>query len=587
MDIEIYANRGRLVRNISYEDIPKKCILEILKCHGKEVDEHKFWTNDKYCRKCFNVVSQLEDFTIDFNRKKDISRLVRYIQPAGGFSDKTLIRRSANRIHRIAMDTEDVYVTHCNPRPLTQENPLGLNIDMMICLATRRGIQIRNSYDENTLYNLLLWSETPREKIQTQIYRIVSKLNSSEMIHKFYPVFIHNSPSGANEPIQSEEMPSSDVLFPRFDQEAIIMSMINYKLDIRNAKNPMKVYHDLLSRNELRDENLLIELRKDSKALDLKQRFRIGIPEKFYETDDLKKMAYEEGFSFETDKRTPYEFLTQFHTDVINTFYAYDKGPAHNRDAFNSYLLTTGDSIHIQPPLGLLYWGSLQTNEKLFVVSYHELLTTFKVYNCLRNPLVEGFQLFSDVMIRKLKILSQKPCADEGIHNVRMELYRLIHILEKRQQGMIHTIHTIRNHTQVEHMKWILKLGMACRSAKSMDPFPYEIGNLSEDETQLLISNMLLEYNNKFLHDSSFQETVKLPLVQYVTNTKSFIVNEDVYDGKTIDDRIRIMMKGDSARDMSSCIRLCSNWLCHTAYYYIVSEGVEPPFNIDMLCRIG
>jgi hypothetical protein len=58
-------------------------------------------------------------------------------------------------------------------------------------------------------------------------------------------------------------------------------------------------------------------------------------------------------------------------------------------------------------------------------------------------------------------------------------------------------------------------------------------------------------------------------------------------NGLTIWDRYNIVIKGEESDNMSSCIRLTSNWFVSSAYYYLVALGLERPFDITQLAKIS
>jgi hypothetical protein len=51
-------------------------------------------------------------------------------------------------------------------------------------------------------------------------------------------------------------------------------------------------------------------------------------------------------------------------------------------------------------------------------------------------------------------------------------------------------------------------------------------------------------------------------------------------------DRLQIVLDGNKYKNMKSCIRLSSNILLHSVYFYICSLGLPEPYNIFELEHI-
>ena len=80
-----------------------------------------------------------------------------------------------------------------------------------------------------------------------------------------------------------------------------------------------------------------------------------------------------------------------------------------------------------------------------------------------------------------------------------------------------------------------------------------------------------------------------LPLMKFSHegDTKIFIMTPDPEDGTSILHRLEIVLDGDKHKNMKSCIRLTSNILLHSVYFYICSLGLSEPYNIFELEHIS
>jgi hypothetical protein len=61
---------------------------------------------------------------------------------------------------------------------------------------------------------------------------------------------------------------------------------------------------------------------------------------------------------------------------------------------------------------------------------------------------------------------------------------------------------------------------------------------------------------------------------------KIFVMTPDPEDGTSLLHRLEIVLDGNKHKNMKSCIRLSSNILLHSVYFYICSLGLPEPFNI-------
>ena len=74
--------------------------------------------------------------------------------------------------------------------------------------------------------------------------------------------------------------------------------------------------------------------------------------------------------------------------------------------------------------------------------------------------------------------------------------------------------------------------------------------------------------------------------ISVTEDVQDFIVTPDKDDGSSILDRLRIVSEGDKHKNMKSCIRVSSNILLVTAYFYICSLGLPKPYNLNDLDHI-
>ena len=67
----------------------------------------------------------------------------------------------------------------------------------------------------------------------------------------------------------------------------------------------------------------------------------------------------------------------------------------------------------------------------------------------------------------------------------------------------------------------------------------------------------------------------------------SFQASSQIEHGLSILERVEIVKTGDSSSGSYSCIRLSSNWLAASAWYYLLAIGQKAPFEIERLSQIS
>lgn len=70
----------------------------------------------------------------------------------------------------------------------------------------------------------------------------------------------------------------------------------------------------------------------------------------------------------------------------------------------------------------------------------------------------------------------------------------------------------------------------------------------------------------------------------YLFSDGQYLPAHDRDQGLTLEDRLRVLMRTDSVH---ACVRLSSNWMCSSAYYYLTQLGGAVPFSIRDLERVA
>jgi hypothetical protein len=132
----------------------------------------------------------------------------------------------------------------------------------------------------------------------------------------------------------------------------------------------------------------------------------------------------------------------------------------------------------------------------------------------------------------------------------------------------------------------IMKIGMYCRGWKGGKREYFVLDAPKEKEVNLIsvakkVWKSILFVNKIEGKLSEIVKIKKLPL--FIYNGKTFEKSIDIFEGLTIGERLLILEEGENTSKMSSCIRMTSNWLISSSYYYLLLMGEKLPFSIDML----
>ncbi len=380
---------------------------------------------------------------------------------------------------------------------------------------------------------------------------------------------------------------------PKNSLEAIVMAAIHFKIDIRCCENPMYEY-ELLNKNPYfpYDEKLKQKLREPEDSLEnpyINENFKTEFPPSIYSNRDLIYLCGKEGLYIYDE--THYSCLQEAY--LTETFVHGKQGKIINLE--NTFLENIKDLEYDR----VLSYGI--RNEKIFLFfTYAELCDTFSNYKRFINPI--NNEIFNNEIIEKLYLLTQKDkrkSETDEIYEERVELgeeierikiynstkdekikefVKLYENLEEEKQGNIEKI-----------LNSLLNLGMYMRNWDGVGDYPLNVNstNFSKDK-QIVVDHRVTQeliIFEKLVENKLGEKILKLPLMKYHKESNMFVTSNDPGEGLTIGDRIKIVRGGEN-ETMSSCIRMSSNKICASSYYYMVLIGFRLPFNISEIYEI-
>jgi len=594
---------------------PIDVLSQCMSSHGLEPDWGRLYDihDISYRRKCIAKLIECPPIVIRLDEespsRREFGRAVRYINHKTSFTDTGKLVRCLERLAE--WELGDVPATEGNYGPITQTGLENIDCTMVYKLCRERGLKTRPDHGLRDMCHLLRLEKLPPERLRDLFVDRLHVMSSGEILNMFERMI----PGGFDfswgsffelYPVRRDVDTCIDPLglkFPRTNHEAVIMAAKNYKVNILGASHPMLEYALLARRGVSErsfpiDSSLQDKLNHDPYSLRIDQRFFPDLPEYVYQLEDVRKMAVEEGWE-EDSRIPPYDFLKRVYHEP--TFFAYGRGPMTGVVPVNETLKIELTPYIDEDPLNLVLWGKRDSPQTMICFAWSELCMTFETYKDFRNPLSKTLCPFEDFAIRKLAILSRKPCINRLVADRRKRLSMVIEkiITANREQmeivgGIRESL--LRNPDQCSHMMNLLsRLFLVSLSMRSFTDNPEEFlrggggGHLDMETTERNVGVRLVDLQQYMgeIDPNTRQMFLDLPIVIYHPKEGKFSTCEETFEGYTIGGRLKLVYEGEGTTAMSSCLRLSSNWFLSSVYYYDVEFGFEPPFDITHLTHIG
>lgn len=371
--------------------------------------------------------------------------------------------------------------------------------------------------------------------------------------------------------------------------EAIHQAIVNWKIDLSLSEYPLIDYYGNYGKVHFRPiTESLIKINKINQfRLKFGTYFNREIPLKYYTNEILNKFYIIEGVD-----KNPLVLIEQ---SVYNTFHHLLQPEV--KETETSFLMESLDDIN---PLELISYGVLSTNYNEFVnntmkiYSLDELIAMFKSQKNFVDSITG--EKFSNEAVNKLTniclgLISNNRITAE-IKQKAKDLKNAIEMINLRQKGLDSKIKSWMdvadgNKIVIDALNALLDAGMYMRSWKG-PPHPYPVNRSEVDRQDIIDRNTSLALIKFHEVNSQLDPLIRvdqLPLVKYFKG--HFVESDSKYEGYTINDRIEIVNRGNNTREMSSCIRMSSNFIIASAYRYLQILGNTPSFSINTLIDVS
>lgn len=230
----------------------------------------------------------------------------------------------------------------------------------------------------------------------------------------------------------------------------------------------------------------------------------------------------------------------------------------------------------------ILSYGTMK--EGFQYISIRECMDIFEYESYFSNPF-KSHGIFSPFVISTLKYLLLSKKYTEHVNAERNDLYQIILDIElmhgmllNKTTKKIKKIYDRAPKAEKEEicdlLHGLLRVGFAMRSDIGNDPVEDML------RIDILVTEKILQYDQSKERCVLGNKIDTLPLVIYMSG--EFVPSTMEADGITIRDRMDMIKMGTNTGNVSSCIRLSSNWICSSAVHYM--SLLKIPHGVDLSC---
>ena len=379
---------------------------------------------------------------------------------------------------------------------------------------------------------------------------------------------------------------------PKSHSDAVILAALIYNVNITESSSPFNEYYKLREAKGIQfyvpyDPVFKEKFLRNHLWYDLTFNWEPKLTH-IYDQEGLKKLCMHEGYENEDFRGYGFEALLQLSRISMNVFLGKN---VYTFDTHTPILMDCIDDLTNQECITL---GNLETKE-LKTFSLIELANHFSEYKEFKNPLNIS-EVLEKRIINKIKLY-----ATNSNHIHFLEVAEEVENWKKYSNGITESLRTAYSSSMSisKILYKILEAGMYMRGWKvSSEAYPIKsiATNHTEDkqyQIEINVHNSIDDIFKSILtYSEDIQKVIKtLPLQKYSVNDKTgerfFIVSPDPDDGKSVFERLEYVREGDKHKNTKSCIRLSSNIILSTMYYYICSLGLNEPFRMSELDYIS
>ena len=545
---------------------------------------------------------------------RDLRLLATYVNIDCNTWTKSSLIKAYEHLHNFDKENMDIYYGQ-----KSYESINSYNCCMLYSLCVYHKINTDWNMKPETMLFLLkqrgLSLNTLREQIQLKIDSL-SKSNLINLMNKILEIdkntttenviYFKETPKSSLPPILNLETKdlieslerhknSSYILQqinPKSHYDAIILAALVYNLNLTESKNPFDEY---LKIREVKSLSFYIPIdpifRK--RYLTNPEWYNLSLywePKLNFIYDEvaMKKLCLYEGFDHEDFRNYGFDSLLQISRISLNVFLGKN---VYSEDECTSIYLTDFKNLHNNDCITL---GNIET-KVMDTYTFDEMSEFFINNKNYINPVKESEKLDSRI-IRKLGLYASKLGHTKMLEAIEIVDKWLCYSTEHTQK--LRDAYT-KNNKIIDIFYKIMESAMYMRGWKvKSEKYPLNesttVYEKTTDITHRIETNVASSINEVYEKLKEYtNEEIKmiksLPLMKMTMNKDviNYIVTPDPDDGSSMIERLEIVIKGDKYKNMKSCIRVSSNILLVSIYYYLSSLSITEPFNIRELDHIS
>jgi hypothetical protein len=602
-------NRQRITGKLN-EYTPSVVVIEILKAHA--ICIAKTITSLEENIKEVNRINEYRTLTIKepFSEKE-----LRYLASFVNYDCKTWTKTSllAAYTHMMSFDQKNLINIVYGQK--TYENPESYNDCMLYSVCRQYNIDTRWNMTSKQMLNSIKNLTMSLSSLQEQLNGFISKVSKYQLVNLLNSIDLNNTNKiqdkdvieniktpttlppilelNVNNLTESlERYKNTSYILSRVNPtshyDAIILSALIYNINILESKVPFDEFLQIKRVKDLKyytpvDETFRKRFLINPIWYDLTMHWEPSL-NSIYDVEGLKKLCIYEGFTIADFRGYSFESLLQISRISLNVFFGKN---VYTDEEMTPILLHDLKDLSNTECITL---GNLETKE-LTTFSLEELTNHFRNYKEYKNPLKLDEVLDSRI-VSKLKLYA-----------INMKNDRMVQAIEEVENWKSYSNEFTerlrecyyKDKSIADILYKILECGMYMRGWKvSSDIYP--LASLSTNHTENLQYQIEVNVHNSIdvvfnfikTYNSEVQKIFEiLPLVKYTVNEKTgernFIASPDPEDGKSIFERMMFVKSGDKHKNTKSCIRLSSNILLTSVYFYICALGIHEPFRLEEL----
>jgi hypothetical protein len=437
----------------------------------------------------------------------------------------------------------------------TNTHPYQLNARVLYGLCKSAGVtRFHRGMSNEEMYRLYKYTQMSLNDLMVNFYSL-----PEEVLKKELPLLLIQTKSIPERFVfDPEKLKSIDQTRwnePRSHHEAILCAAKNFKVDLTEAKQPLKEYYPLhkCKRKNLfwqpKDKQMKECQHKNPMMFYLYSNFNPYLPLSIYDIHDMMSLYL--GFYPELPEEDP-DILYQDLQEAYFTEHFYIGWyPTIVNQETPIYL----EEVKQMSPMDMICLGV--RNEKLYAMTWTELKDLFQNTKSFSHP-IYPHQHLDENQLYRLMYLCERSNQKE-----MLEIIQYIQIFEKQNEKLFldlqQTFHTNPSSFQQELTQFYhLALYMRGWDGKEEHPIQQVPIDQNMDDVEQRVSDYIVAHPF-----CSFIQ--KLPLILW---KNKYIISQDEEQGLTIGDRLNIIYQGNQTPNLSSCIRMSSNCFLSSYLFY-------------------